>query len=103
MKKIINYLYSFINKPTKKLTLEEFLLKVKELAIADGKTYYTVKVELSEHNHTDNTISKYVQFVSYIDGYSHHMDDTMEGSLAKLKEAMKPKKEEKLIQEVIIE
>lgn len=85
MKKIINYLYSFINKPTKKLTLEDFLLRVKELAIADGKTYYNVSVELTEHNHRDNTISKNIVFTSYIDGYNHRKGNTMEESLANLR------------------
>jgi hypothetical protein len=102
MKKIINYLHSLINKPKKKLTLEEFLSSVKELAIADGKHYYTVQIELSEHNHRDNTFSKKIVFSSYIDGYNHCKGDTMEESLAKLKESMKTSKEQQVIQEVII-
>ena len=100
MKRLVNYLHSLINKPVKKLTLEDFLQRVKELAIADGKTYYQATVKLTEHQHADNTVNKQIEFSCYVDCYSHYSDNTMEGALQKLQDAMKPTKEKTFIQEV---
>jgi hypothetical protein len=100
MKKILTFLLSLVTKPVKKLTLDDFLSKVKALAIADGKTYYQATVTLREHIHADNTIDKQIKFSCYVDGYNHYTDNTMEGALDKLKEVMKPTKEKQIIQEV---
>lgn len=102
MKRLINYLHSLINKPVKKLTLEDFLQRVKELAIADGKTYYHATVKLTEHQHDDNTVNKQIEFSCYVDCYNHYSDKTMEGALQKLQDAMKSTKEKTFIQEVTL-
>ena len=102
MKKLLNFLLSLVNKPVKKLTLEDFLERVKELAIANGKVYYQATVKLTEHQHADNTVTQVIEFVCYVDGYNHYTDNTMEGALQKLQDAMKPTKEKQIIQEVSI-
>lgn len=100
MKKLLNFLLSLVNKPVKKLTLEDFLKRVEALAIANGKTYYQTTVKLTEHQHADNTVNKQIEFSCYVDGYNHYSDNTMEGALQKLQDAMKPSKEKQIIQEV---
>ena len=103
MKKLLTFLLSLVSKPVKKLTLEDFLQKVKAIAIANGKTFYHAEVKLLEHNHSDNTNNKYIEFTCYIDGYNHYTDNTMEGSLQKLMDAInEPNLKIQIIQEVSI-
>lgn len=102
MKKLLNFLLSLVNKPVKKLTLEDFLQRVKTIAIANGKTYYQTNVKLTEHQYSDNRVNKQIEFTCYVDGYSHYSDDTMEGALKKLEDAMNSNKEKQIIQEVSI-
>jgi len=101
MKRLLNFLLSLVNKPVKKLTLEDFLLKVWEIAIADGKDYYHANVKLTEHI-SNETKSKEIQFTCYVDGYSHYSDNTMEGSLQKLVDSMNKYKKTQIIQKVIL-
>ena len=102
MKKLLNFLLSLVSKPVKKLTLEDFLERVKALAIANGRTYYQATVKLTDHRHSDNTVNKQIEFTCYVDGYNHYSDNTMEGALQKLTDAMKPTKEKQILQKVTL-
>ncbi len=88
IKRIIQFLKG------KNVYLQDFQNRVREMTKEDGKTYFNVKIEISEHlpnQYTDKTTSS-VEYSCYIDGYSHCKGESIDNSVNALKKLIDSRK-----------
>jgi len=86
--------------------LQDFQNRVRKIAEEDGKVYFNVRIEITEHmpNEFTDKATVNAKYSCYIDGYSHCEGDSMDSSINVLKKLIEKRKNitQKEIDNIII-